>query len=129
MHKAFLTFILLGLATSSTAAGPRRHAELRTIAVKRPNIVVRGSYLGRVEIWAVPPGTEILPEGGLVGNARRNNAAGQNEIWLFRIACESPLIPSTKVFVKAFDVNGNQVRRMSLPYSGASDIAQALCQP
>ena len=63
----------------------------------------------------------------MIGNARRSNAAGQKEIWLFPIVCESPLIPSNEVFVKAFDVKGDQVGRKSLPYSGASDIAQALC--
>jgi hypothetical protein len=127
MQKAFLVFLLVGFAASSTAAQPRKHAELRAIAVEKPNIVARGAYLGKVEIWAVPTGTGISPEGTLVGNAKRSNAAGQKEIWFFPIACESPLIPSTEVFVKAFDVNGNEVGRKSLPYSGASDIGEALC--
>jgi hypothetical protein len=127
MQKALLVFLLIALAASPTTAQRQKHAELRAIAVKRPNIVVRGSYLGKVEIWAVPTGTGISPEGGLVGSARRSNTAGQKEIWLFPTVCESPLIPSTEVFVKAFDVKGNQVGRKSLPYSGASGIAQALC--
>jgi hypothetical protein len=127
MQKVLLVLLLVAFAASPTTAQPQKHAELRAIVVKRPIIVVRGSYLGKVEIWAVPTGTGISPEGGLVGNARRSNAAGQKEIWLFPIACESPLIPSTEVFVKAFDVKDNQVGRKSLPYSGASDIAQALC--
>jgi len=127
MQKAFLVVLLVGLAISSTTARQQKQAELRAITVKRPNIIVRGSYLGRVEVWAVPTGTGISPEGGLVGNAKRSNAAGEKETWLFRIACESPLIPSTEVFVKAFDMNGDQVGRKALPYSGASDIAQALC--
>jgi hypothetical protein len=127
MQKAFLVLLLAGLATPYIAARTRKHAELQTIAVKRPNVVVRGSYLGTVEIWAVVTGSGISPEGTLVGNAKRSNAAGRKEIWLFSIGCESPLIPSTEVFVKAFDVNGNQVGRRSLPYSGASDIADALC--
>jgi hypothetical protein len=122
-----LVLLLVTLAAGPTKAQPRKRTELRAIAIKRPNIVVRGSHLGKVEIWAVPTGTGISPEGTLVGNARRSNAAGQKEIWLLPIACESPLIPSTEVFVKAFDAKGNQVGRKSLPYSGASDIAQALC--
>jgi hypothetical protein len=127
MQKVLQVLLLVGLAPSFGNAHPQKHSELRAIAVKRPNIVVRGSYLGKVEIWAVPTGTAISPEGGLVGKARRNNAAGEKETWLFPIVCDSPLIPSTEVFVKAFDVKGNQVGRKSLPYGGAGDIAQALC--
>jgi hypothetical protein len=127
MQKALLVFLLAALASNPTRAKLQNRAELGAIAVKRPNIVVRGAYLKKVEIWVVPTGTGISPEGGLVGNARRSNGAGRKEIWLFPISCESPLIPSTEVFVKAFDVKGNQVGRKSLPYSGASDIAQALC--
>ena len=127
MRKALLVLVLVTLAISPTTAKPQKHAELRSVTIKRPNIVVSGSYLRKVEIWAVPTGTGMSPEGGLVGNAKRSNSAGQKEIWLFPIACESPLIPSTEVFVKAFDAKGNQVGRRSLPYGGASDIAQALC--
>ena len=127
MRKALLVFLAVQLATSSVTAKPRKHSELRAVAIELPNILIHGSHLGRIEIWAVPTGTQIPPEGELVGNARRNNAAGQNEIWSFVIACESPLIPSTEIFVKAFDMNGKQVGRKSLPYRGASEIAHALC--
>jgi hypothetical protein len=127
MQKVLKVLLLVGLAPSFGNAQPQKHSEIRAIAVKRPNIMVRGSYLSKVEIWAVPTGTGISAEGGLVGKATRSNAAGEKEIWLFPIVCDSPLIPSTEVFVKAFDVKGNQVGRKSLPYSGAGDIAQALC--
>lgn len=128
MRNALLIYVLIGLETASLAAPPVKPAQLRAIEVKRPNIVIRGAYLGRVEVWAVPSGTGITPdEYGLVGNARRRSTAGRNEIWLFPIACTSPLIPSTEVFVKGFDVKGNEVGTKSLPYSGASEIADALC--
>src|SRR5215472_2322959 len=44
MQKALLVFLLFGLATNSSAAPRRQHAELHSVAVKRPNIVVRGAY-------------------------------------------------------------------------------------
>src|SRR5216684_5814072 len=128
MRSAFLICVLIGLGTASLATPPIKRAQLRTIEVKRPNIVIRGAYLSRVEVWAVPTATGITPdEYAMVGNAKRSNAAGRKEIWSFPIACTSPLIPATEVFVKGFDANSNEVGRKSLPYSGASEIADALC--
>lgn len=127
MQRALLVLLSVALGASPTTAKRQKHAELRAVSVKRPNIVVRGSYLRKVEIWAVPTGTAISPEGRLVGNAKRSNGAGQKETCLFPIACQSPLIPSTEIFAKAFDVKGSQVGRKSLPYSGTSENAQALC--
>ena len=64
-----LTILLI--ATESLAASPKGHAQLRAALVKRPNIVVRGAYLSRVEIWAVPTGTGITEdEYKLVGEQR-----------------------------------------------------------
>ena len=121
-----LTILLIG--TESLAASPKGHAQLRAALVKRPNIVVRGAYLSRVEIWAVPTGTDITEdEYTLVGAAKRSNAVGGNEIWLFPIACESPLVSSTEIFAKGFDESGNQIKRKSLPYTSLTDIAHALC--
>ena len=128
MRNASLIYMLIGLGTVSLATPPIKRAQLRAIEVRRPNIVIRGGYLSKVEVWAVPTGTGITQdEYALVGNAKRSNAAGRKEIWLFPIACTSPLIPSTEVFAKGFDANGNEVGRKSLRYSGASEIADALC--
>jgi len=126
MWKVLLTILLIG--TESLAASPKGHAQLRAALVQRPNIVVRGAYLSRVEIWAVPTGTGITEdEYTLVGAANRSNAAGGNEIWLFPIACESPLIPSTEIFARGFDESGYQIGRKYLPYTTLSAIAHALC--
>jgi hypothetical protein len=65
----------------------------------------------------------------MVGSAKRHNSAGPSEIWLFRIPCTSPLILSTEVFVKTFDTSGKEIATKSLPYRGATDIAEALCGP
>jgi len=124
-----MILLLFGLAAESTVA-PKEHARLRAVVVNRPNIVVRGAYLGKVEIWTVPTGTGITEDAyALVGNAKRHNSAGPSEIWLFRIPCTSPLILSTEVFVKAFDTDGREAATKSLPYRGATDIAEALCGP
>lgn len=64
-------------------AAPRR--------VGHANLVVRGAYLSKVEIGAVPTGTEITPdEYTLLGQAQRQSKAGRNEVWVFPIpSCET----------------------------------------
>jgi hypothetical protein len=107
------------------AATPQLHrSELRSVQVKRPNIVIRGAYLSKVEVWAFPTGTEIT-ESELLGNANRANPAGHNEMWVFPIPCEEFL--ATEVYVAAFSEKGDVVGHKSLPYKGASELYEALC--
>jgi hypothetical protein len=122
--------ISLGLAVASFAAPPSKHPQITRIEVDRPKVVVRGAYLDKVEIWAVPTGTGITPENYvLLGTAERKNAAGAEEIWLFPIpscATETRLL-ATEVFAKAFGPNGTFIGNKSLPYVGASAVHDALC--
>ena len=127
MRNFFLTFCLIGVGTTLAAPAAKR-ALLRSVEVKRPDIIMRGAYLGRVEVWAVPTGTGITPdEYTLVGRATRKTPAGRNETWLFPIDCASTSLLATEVFVKAFDQTGKNVGTKSLPYSGATEINDALC--
>ena len=107
-------------------AAPPEHAQLRSVKVARPNITVEGSYLSKVEIWDFPTGTEITKP-ALAGSAKLSNARGKDEVWVFPIECNSPLVPSTEVFVKAYDSDGKVIGKKSLPYRGATEIANALC--
>ena len=85
-------------------------------AAQRPNIIIRGSYLGKVEVWAVPTGTGITPdEYTLLGHAKRKTAAGRNEEWLFEVDCGSLL--ATRVFVTAFNRKGKNIGAKSLHYT------------
>ena len=98
--------------------------------VKRPQIVIRGAYLSKVEVWAVPTGTGITSEEFvLLGNAERANPAGNNEVWVFRIrSCKTDTrLLATEVFVTGFSEKGDVVGRKSLPYRGASELYEALC--
>src|SRR5436190_14378150 len=114
MRDVFVISLWIGLAMGPLAAQVAKRAQLRSVEVNMHKIVVRGAYLGKVEVWAVPTGTGITPnEYALVGNARRKTAAGRNELWSFQIKCTSPLILSTEVFVKAFDPQGIKVGRKS----------------
>lgn len=130
MHKAFVVLLLFRLLADAAAVPPQEQPRLHAVAVMRPNIVVRGAYLGKVEIWSVPAGTEITEDAyALLGTAKRRNYAGPSEIWMFRISCTSPLILSTEVFAKAFDTEVKEIATKSLPYRGATDIVEALCGP
>jgi hypothetical protein len=122
--------LLLGLGLESNAAPLTRHPQIHTIEVRRPNVVIRGAYLEKVEVWAIPTGTGITPdEYALLGNAKRSTAKGPREIWLFPIppcATETRLL-ATEIFAKAFDAKGTLLGTKSLPYNGASAVYEALC--
>src|SRR5438094_651319 len=86
MRNRLLLCVSLGLAVASFAAPPSKHPQITGIDVHRPNVVVRGAYLEKVEIWAVPTGTGITPENYvLLGNAERKSGTGPKEVWLFPI--------------------------------------------
>jgi hypothetical protein len=119
----------LSLATVSaqTASGRPR---LMGVEVTRPNIVVHGAFLSRVEVWAVPTGTGITPsQYVLLGKAVRSNEVGPKETWLFRIpSCASDTrLQATEIFVQGFDGFGVNIGKKSLPFEGASAVHQALC--
>ena len=117
-----------GGAVAAVAAP--HHSQLRTVQVRRPNIVISGANLSRVELWAVPTGTGITPdEYVLLGTAKRTNTAGSQEIWVFPIPpCKSDTrLLATEVFAKGFSANGDAIGTKSLPYSGASAVDEALC--
>jgi hypothetical protein len=118
----FLAFVL-GLQSFSQPS--HQHTIIRSTGVKRPNIVVRGANLSKVEVWAIPTGTGITPdEYTLLGTAIRRNAAGQNEVWVFPIP--SGPLSVTDIFAKGFDAEGKLVGAKSLPYQGATQIYDAL---
>jgi hypothetical protein len=130
MRNRLMICLLLGIAFESIAAPATRHPQLRTIEVRRPNVVIGGAYLHKVEVWTIPTGTGITPdEYVLLGNAKRSNAAGPKEIWLFPIppcATEARL-SATEIFAEAFDAKGTVIGTKSLPYNGASAVHEALC--
>jgi hypothetical protein len=55
----FLILLPMILSTASVDAPATKHPDLGTVEVNDRQIVVRGSYLGRVEIWGVPRVPEL----------------------------------------------------------------------
>src|ERR1700751_1548840 len=120
----------LSLATVSaqSAAGRPR---LLGVEITRPNIVVHGAYLNRVEVWAIPTGTGITAgQYVLLGKATRTSFAGIREIWQLRIPpCTDTRLQATEIFVQGFDSFGVNIGKKSLPFEGATAVHQALCGP
>lgn len=96
--------------------------------VARPNFIVDGSELSRVEIWAVPVSSKEISESDyqLIGNAMLQSGAEDPliQIWTLPIPKES--IAATEIFAKGFDMKGEFVGQMSLPYLGATQIFNAI---
>lgn len=100
---------------------------LTAFLVARPNLIVDGSNLGKVEIWAVPASANEISEEDyrLVGNAILQ-AGGDSltQIWALPIPTEP--VSSTEIFAKGFDMKGEFVGQMSLPYLGSTQIWNAV---
>jgi hypothetical protein len=119
--------LFLTTVTAQTASGRPR---LLGVEIVRPNIVVHGAFLNRVEVWAIPTGTGITPaQYVLLGKAVRTNEVGPKETWLFRIpSCATDTrLQATEIFVQGFDGFGVNIGKKSLPFQGASALHQALC--
>jgi hypothetical protein len=130
MRNTLIVGLLFGAVLALGAAQQVSHSQLRSVQVRRPNIVIRGAHLSKVEIWVVPTGTGISPdEYVLLGNAERANAAGPKEIWVFPIpSCETETrLLATEAYAKGFDAKGNAITTKSLPHIGATAVYEALC--
>ena len=117
-----------------TASDPSKtpHAEsttsaIQTIRIIRPNIVVTGSNLTRVEIWLEPTGTGVGP--APVGNAKRITVQGIHEKWIFPISSlpgYPDAIMASNAFAIAYDRSGREVGSKSLGLLGITQFNSAL---
>jgi hypothetical protein len=130
MRNSVMVALLSSALMGAFPAPQPDNAKLRSVQIKRPNVFIRGTYLSKVEVWAVPTGTGITPEQFvLLGNARRTTSTGVEELWSFPIPpCETDTrLLATEVFVKGFNGKGDVAGTKSLPYSGATAVHGALC--
>ena len=130
MRHLGLICLFLAIGLGSIAAQEKARSRLQSVEVKRPNIVIRGAHLDRVEVWKIPTGTGITPdEYEHLGNATRTGQAGADETWIFPIpSCSNDQsIMATEVFAKGYDAKGTLIGKKSLPDIVASAILRALC--
>ncbi|QEE27263.1 hypothetical protein FTW19_04105 [Terriglobus albidus] len=108
--------------TPQREKGSKDSGRLHQFKIEKPNFVVTGTHLSRVEIWSWPTGTGIT-EPTLVGKATLTTAPGKHEKWVLRIP---PDLLSTEIFATVFDSTGNEIGKKSLPYQGATALYEAL---
>lgn len=105
------------------AASHRAHrGELYDFKIVRPDFVVTGADLARVEVWLWPTGTGITNPAP-IGAAKRVTNAGKHEKWVLRIP---PDLLAVKIFATAFDNAGDVVGKKSLPYPDLSALYEAM---
>ena len=122
--------LLLPASSTETSATPKRKhdAAIRDFKIARPNLVVLGTNLSRVEVWAWATGTGIT-EPGLVGEAKLITGSDYHQRWIFPIPGASehpPAFLAVEIFAKGFDSDGKLVGQKSLPYKGATALNEAL---
>ena len=101
--------------------------KITAFLVARPNLIVDGSNLSKVEIWAVPVSVTEIYESDykLVGNATLQSGSDPlTQIWALPIPAEP--VAAIEIFAKGFDLKGEFVGQMSLPYLGAVQISNAV---
>ncbi|MDN5327324.1 MAG: hypothetical protein PWP41_2020 [Moorella sp. (in: firmicutes)] len=100
-------------------------AGITSFTIARPDLVVKGQNLARVEIWAVPTGTGITEKDyQLLGQAGKKSEDNGHQVWTFPIPQKTIL--ATEIFARGFDARGHEVGRVSLPVTGVTDLNKAL---
>jgi hypothetical protein len=96
--------------------------KLHDFKIAKPDFLVDGANLSKVEVWFWPTGTGITKP-ALVGTANRATGPGEHEKWVLRIPAD---LLAVEIFATAFDKTGNVIGKKSLPYKGASALYDAL---
>jgi hypothetical protein len=95
------------------------------ISIKKPNLIIKSQDLSKVEVYAIPTGTDIdAEELRPVGEAKEESAEAGQQVWSFSISEIPKLI--THIFAKGFDSNGKEVGQVYLPVIGATPLYEAL---
>lgn len=105
-------------AASSIAQQSLHAAKVRSVEVQWPNLLVRGSNLSKVELWAGATGTELPPV--LLGRAKRRNSAGEDETWVLPIPSESMTV--AEIYAEGFDKRGRSIGAKNLPLVSATEL-------
>ncbi|HVS79813.1 MAG TPA: hypothetical protein VHF05_02450 [Candidatus Paceibacterota bacterium] len=98
-------------------------ASVQSFRVEKPDFVIEGSNLAKVEIWAVPSGTGVTEdEYQKIGDATQS--ADNPQKWMLPIPSE-PIL-ATDIIARAYDTNGHELGKMSLGIIGATELYNAL---
>jgi hypothetical protein len=132
-----------GIPFIGSRLATQKAAKIISFEASRQEMVLTGENLSRVEIWAVPTGTNVTEKDySLLGKAAlstRALAKGEDErsssptttedvqSWIFPVP-EIPL-QVAEIFARAFNIQNQKVGDKPLPFSSAADIYNALWGP
>ena len=117
-----------GITCCAQAAGCVQRID--SVKLTRTSILIRGAYLNKVELWALPTGTGFEHDEHFVfGRAARRGHPGPHETWLLPLPrCNSSnLALASGIDAVAFDKKGAVVARKQLPGTGAMAVYDTLC--
>ncbi len=118
-------------------ARPVKYPRITSIAVEGPQVVICGAYLAKVEVWAIPSGSDTIEEDyALIGTAMRIGRAGSRETWTDLIDCENVLyfgnLPTfdqvPTIFAKVLDSYGHEINFKSLSKRQSFELVKARCE-
>ena len=93
--------------------------------VLKPELIIRGANLSKVELWAVPAGTGITEKDFIrLGDATLAAEDSAGQTWRFLIPKDP--VSATSIFAKGFDGTGIEAGRVQLPFTGEAKVADAL---
>jgi hypothetical protein len=129
MRQLLSWCVLVGVSLHGSAAAGGNGDRVLSIQLKRPNVVIRGSNLSKVEIWALPTGTGLGDQHLVFGSAVRTGRAGAAEKWVFRLPpCDSAnLTLASAIVAVGFDRTGTEVGSKQLPNTSAMQLYDTLC--
>lgn len=109
-------------AQKNSTETEQSNAVITHFKIEKPYFVITGRALSKVEVWA-----NVTPVGGVsasnvfVGDATPSSAKINDEQrWTLAIPTE-PIAANT-IYARGWDVEGNEVPQVSLPFSGVTEI-------
>ena len=98
---------------------------ISSIRVEKPYFLIEGNELSKVEVWAVPTGTNITEKDHVfLGQAEVVETEAGTGMWRMKVPIDPLLV--TEIYAKGFRSSEGLVGKTTLPHIGATDIYNAL---
>ena len=125
------TIVLSGIGIILVACGIlffsyyTSRAQILHFAVQKPNFTATGKNLSKVQVWAIPTGTNVMPADYLLIDTM-TEAGTKNGTQSFVAQIPKDPILVSDFFVKGFNKNGDVVGEISLPYKNPTALYTAI---
>jgi len=117
---------IAGSEAPTTTKNATTAPAILSFTVERPDFVVHGTDLSRVEIWVVPTGTGITEaDYQKLGDAALSGT-DTNGIKTWTLAIPQEEFLATDILARGFDENGETLSDVSLGITGATEIHDEL---